>query len=91
MTQQALLVARKELNALADDDWVPSVQGAMSYVIRLRSLTNSLVMKLFTTHGSRSHSERERRALTLVGDYAGSRFLSWSLTARYRGRCRFRI
>jgi aminoglycoside phosphotransferase (APT) family kinase protein len=71
LTQQALLVARKELDALPDDDWMPSVQGAVSHVIGLRSLSNSLVMKLFTADGSRSRAERERRALELVSDYAG--------------------
>jgi hypothetical protein len=64
LTQQALLAARNELDALPDDDWVPSVQGAASHVIGLRSLSNSLVMKLYTADGSRSHRTRTAGART---------------------------
>ena len=70
MTQQALLIASNELGARPDDAWGSSVKGAMSHVIGLRTGNQSLVMKLFTAHGSRQHSERERHALALVADYA---------------------
>ena len=69
VTQQALLIANNELGARLDDAWGASVKGAMSHVIGLRSGNQRLVMKLFTADNSRRHSERERRALTLVADW----------------------
>src|SRR5829696_6898212 len=70
VTQQALLIANNELGARSDDAWGASVKGAMSHVIGLRSGNRRLVMKLFTADNSRQPGERERRALTLVADYA---------------------
>ena len=71
VTEQALLIANNELGALPDDAWGASVKGATSHVIGLRTGSQRLVMKLVTADSSGQDSERERRALQLVADYAG--------------------
>jgi aminoglycoside phosphotransferase (APT) family kinase protein len=70
LIKQALLVAKNELGARPDYAWQASAQGAVSHVVGLRTGNQSLVMKLYTADGQRQRADRERRALTLLADYA---------------------